>query len=282
VCDIALKMAINRGVRSALLLFAFCSTSCRNEDRILTVTCGPPPGERISVDMQVPSALGKSVGLVNTHQLVPGTILRSIAPREKLDSHGGTAPYRLRISGGDFLPLSAEPWWGKVVSARFGIELDDDVRNSTAPFAMELERQVIANTELVIAGARRSTLRDPLGLINADRDAVRLMQNAGVSVRFAVVSAVTYGGAVGLYDLNYSSAPSIAANTVEVKNVYLHVRFSCSTLDTLNTRVELLKTQLPILFFYMPLKFDRTSGIVKVDTVPLDPSTIDVAVPPLP
>ena len=50
------------------------------ENRTVKVTCGPTKDEAISVDFGNPNVAGISIGLLDTHQFPPGTILQLSPP----------------------------------------------------------------------------------------------------------------------------------------------------------------------------------------------------------
>jgi hypothetical protein len=272
------RESLKRGVWLTAILSTLCLNSCGDEDRIVTVTCGPPPGTNISVEMGGSGTRGATIGLLNTRQYVPGTILQ-LTPALKGDDHGsGRVAYILRTTERDFLPPRSEAWFGNVVSGGFDVEMDEDVKQALKPLNIDWKKQMAANTAVETMGAQRKTLRDPLQLINVDKSAVGLIQNGISTDRFVLVTAVSYGGSV---DLGYS-ATTLAVNTVEVLNFYLHLKYACSAIATINSRVQSPGTQVPILFFYVPVKYDYTSGMVKIDTGSTDLATFDLADAPAP
>ena len=151
--------------------------------------------------------------------------------------------------------------------------MDEDVKQALTPLNIDWKKRIADNTAVWTIGARRKTLSDPLGLINIDKKAVGLTQNGISTDRFVVVSAVSYGGSVAL---GYS-ASTIAGNTVEVLNFYLHLKYACSAIAAINSRVQSPGMEVPILFFYVPVKYDHTSRVVKIDTGPIDLTTFDLA-----
>jgi len=185
----------------------------------------------------------------------------------------GRVVYILQTSQSDYLPPRPETWWNNVTGARFDVEMDADVKQVLRPLNIDWNRRLVDNTAVYTVHTDRKTLRDPLLLIKFDRHAVGVIKNGVGTDRFVVVSAVSYGSSV---DLGYS-APSVAVNTVEVSNFYLHLKYECSAVMTINSRARLSQMRVPILFSYVPIKYDNASGTVAIDTNPVDLVTFALA-----
>lgn len=263
--DIGTQHSLNRGFQFVAILSSLVLISCREEDRILTVTCGPLPGTNISVDMGGSVAGRPTIGFLNTHQFSPGTILQLSPAATAEDTAGANVAYILRTTALDYFPPRPEVWLANIVSAHFETEADEDVKQALDSMSIDWGSRIAANTGVWIAGAQRNTLRDPLRLVNADPKAVGVIRSGTNTWRFAVVSAASHGGNVGL---TYS-APTLAVNTIEVANFYLHLKYACSTVSAINANTQSRK-EVSVLFFTVPVKYDPETRTVVPDTEPMD------------
>jgi len=246
----------------------------------MAVTCGPSPGNPIAVDMGGFGPNEATVALVNAPQLMPGAIVYVRDSATPKYSGTGTALYVLRTSEADFLPSQPEQAFGTVVSARFDVDLDNDVRKALRSLNIRWSNRIAANTTVMTGGMRRHVLRDPIGLLNNDKAAITIMRGVEDGGRFVVVSAVSYGALIAMESFNYTSSPAVALNTLEVPNFYLHLKYTCATLDTLNSRAKQVGTAVPMLFFYSPIRLDSDTGLVRGDSQPIDLSEFDLTAIP--
>ena len=110
---------------------------------------------------------------------------------------------------------------------------------------------------------------DPLSLINKEQGAIDLLKAAPNS-RFVVISAVSYGDGVKLeYTSKTASANSV--NVLKFGNFVLNVNFDCSDVASINSNAQLAgggKT--PLLFFYVPVAYNKDANKVEVDTRSID------------
>jgi hypothetical protein len=267
------ERACKRPAALAAVLSTFHLVSCTNEDRVVTVTCSPPPRDSISVDMGRVGMETRAVGFLNTRQFVAGTIIQ-LNPAATGDAHAiGSVVRVLQTSEGDFLPARSEGWLEDVVSASFRVRLDNDVNEALKPLHIDWEKTLVRDTALSSFGAKRRVLRDPLGLINADRIATALIREGGKTSRFVMVSAASYGNAIAI---GYS-APSLAGNTVDISNFYLHLKYECSAVTKINSIAHSLGKPVPILIFFVAVKFDSAKEAVVSETGDLDFTRVDLA-----
>ena len=255
---------IERLLGGAVMTISLGFAACAGEDRVVSVTCGPSPGPDIAAQMGNAQAEGARIGFLNTRQFTPGTILDLGSDEAGRAPDAARVAYVLRTTERDFMPPRAEAWFGNVVNGSFSVRLEDDVRRALRSANVDWSKALSKNTAILIA-ATRKTLRDPVRLINGDKDAVMSLRNEGGERRFVVVSAVSYGIGLDLAAVNFSSRPEIANNTLEVAELYLHLKFSCSSIDQINSKTSEAEVPVPILFFYVPVRIDRESGTVMAD-----------------
>jgi hypothetical protein len=257
----------------AAVLSALWLVSCGTEDRVIIVTCAPPPSDAISVDIGSAGKGDGTVGFVNIRQFEPGTILQLNPAATEHARGSGSVLYLLRASDRDFLPPRPEAWSGSVLSGSFRVWLDTDISEALKPLKINLETTVTRNTAVVMVGGQRKILHDPLGLINADRKLVALIEDREGSHRFVAVFAASYGKELSLA----YSGQSFAVNTLDVSRFYLHFKYACSSITKINSIAHLSRSQIPILFFVVGIKFDPLKRMVGIDTAPLDLATFDLA-----
>jgi hypothetical protein len=261
-----------KGAISLSLLVPLGLISCGNEDRMVTVDCGPPSAN-VAIEMGNLGTSGLSFGLLNTPHFVPGTVIQLTPPVSQKGRGSGMAVYVLETSDEDFLPPRPEAWFNKVVGAQFDVEMDEDVRFALQPLNVDWQKTIIASTEILIRNARRSSLREPLRLINSDAAAVETVRRGKGTSRFALVSEVSYGNRPFLY---YSMPPALAYNLIEVSRFYLHIKYACSALAELGSTSQSAAMSIPIVFIQIPVKYDPLSRMVTIDTNPIDFMSFDL------
>jgi hypothetical protein len=222
----------------------------------------------VSADFGSPNIAGISIGLLNTHQLPVGTILHLDPGPDPQTVGSGSAPYVLRTVDGDFAPVAPEATISKIVSADFSIEADADVQQVATSLSINLKTAITNNTSLVAMNVQRKTLRDPLGLINNDSRAVDSVKViAGAATRFVVVSAASAGDGV---ELRYTASTAVGgeANVLKLGKFKLNINYACSDVGRINAMAA--GGRAPILFFYVPVRYDSTTNKVVVDNQPID------------
>jgi hypothetical protein len=266
IADGGLDKMFEGKLRFWWMLMTACLVSCGDEDRILKVTCDPTSVEEISLDFGSPNITGMSAALLNAHQFAPGMIIRLMSAASANEVGGGNRPYVLHTFKEDFSPSKVQgAAVVKVVSAPFRIKFDADVEQTVRPLSIDLKSEVVRNTLLVATGVQRMDLQDPLGLINADRDAVALIRASPRRSRFVVVTGGVYADDAGLYYFG-----SFFPNTLRVANFYLHVDYACPAATTSHRGATLSDRGAPIVIVYAPVTYDATNEKVQVDTRPID------------
>ena len=242
--------------------------SCTEDDRLLTATCGPLPGRTILV--RRPETRASTIAVLDTLQWLPGTILElRLAGAGNRGS--ARAAHLLRVSKSDFLPPEQEGWFGDIMHAPFDFDMDDDVRRALRITKSDLLQQISDHTAVIVFHAQRVALRSPLEMINHDPVAVDIIRGSGAGRRFALVSGVSYGTALGLeYD-----AYEIATNTIGVEGFYLHLRYDCATVTSITSKAEQSEGQSPFMFVYTPIRAESSSGKIIADNEAIDLSDID-------
>jgi hypothetical protein len=258
-------------VRKLLSLMLVCAViglaACPPDTRTIKVTCGPTKNETISADFGSPNVAGISVGLLNTHQLPPGALFQLNPPQTGDVLGSGSIPKILKTTDADFAPLQPEATISKVVKADFSVEVDADVTKAAASLNIDLKTEITNNTDLTVTNAQRKTLMDPLALLNGDNGVADLMKTAPTS-RFVLVSAVSYGDGVSLSYANNSSSNN-SANILKVGKFTVDVKYDCSDVASINASAK-NGSKAALLFFYVPVVLNATTGKVEVDQRPID------------
>lgn len=248
---------------------------CEKQDRLVTVSCGPPPGRTVMVDVRGTGENGPSIGVLDVNQFEPGAIIQLSSSPVGLSFDGARNIYQLKTSNQDFLQPRPEPLFGNVIATRFDIALDDDVRHSLRASYAQLEARIMANTSLVM-NAQRKELRDPLMLINTDADASKILRNADKAARFLLIYAVSYGQFAQLMSLNYTSTPDVAINTLTSDDFYLHISFRCASTETIASQSQSTGSPVPILFYYLTIKYDPARNAVIGAKASNDPRAVSL------
>jgi hypothetical protein len=245
-------------------------TGCCKEDRLLTVRCEAPSGENIAVEMGHLDATEEGIGLLDTKNFAPGTILK-LTPGISQDTRGlVTAEYVLNTLNADFLPSRLEPWFHKLLNAHLVVDMDEDVRHALKPLNVDWQRKILDNTRVYTADAKRSSLKDPIRLINSDRLAVDAVRQGSDTSRFTLVSEVTYGIDGGLY---YPTPPAFANNIIDISRFYLHINYTCPALEPTASVQSTTKTV--SVFIQIPIKYDPSVDAVVIDASPIDLMSYD-------
>ena len=248
-------------------------TSCVDEDRMATVSCAPPPSDFISVSTGPWGTSKRSTGFVNTRHFEPGTIVELKLTAGGGGRGSGDAVYRLNTSDGDFLPLLQEDTNNDIAGANFFVQLDPDVARTAGPVIAQLKQDIVRRSGLVLENSKRRVLRDPVELTNSDGRAMTLIRDGDQSSRFIVVSAVSYGRNVLL---GYYWA-TLLVNFLHFQNFNLHLNYVCSPLAEMNSAAQASGKDVPILFFYVALKYDRATASIVIDPAPLDLASFEIA-----
>jgi hypothetical protein len=260
----------------ATALSALGVASCGGEDRIVTATCETRAGNSIALEFKGSRSEGTVIGLLNTQHFIPGTILELIPSESSRESGSGKLVYVLPTRESDFRSPQPENWDWSLVNVNFDVEMDGDVKQAVTGLNMNFQMLVSENTRIQPTEAWRKVLKDPLRVINRDGRAITLIRRGEDKGRFVVVSAVSYGSGV---TLNYA-ASTIAANTVEVSDFYLHVKYECGPVDAVNARARRIETDVPIFYFYLPVKYNEAIGAVDLDVKPNNPAMFNIVAEP--
>jgi hypothetical protein len=259
-------------LRSFLTVAAvWCLLSCTEDDRLLTATCGQSLGRAILVKLTRTKTQIATVGVLDTPQWLPGTILE-LQPAGAGSQGGARVVYRLRASEADFMAPEQEDWVSEIIHPSFDFDMDDDVRRALRFSKSAVLRQIDDQTVVVAIHAKRRTLKDPLEMINHDPMATEIVRKSGMRHRFVVISAASYGTAVAL---EYSGYP-IAKNTIRVEGYYLHLQYDCAAMVPINSKARSSGGEIPIMFVYLPIRVEAERGHVVADTAALDLSDLDL------
>lgn len=244
------------------LAFASSLGACTNENRMVTVECGAPPGANLAASFQESFAGPPTWGLITANPLPPGSLLELSPLTNEQRSGHLISTYLMKVSEGDFLPPRQDSTFWALVDAEFKLKffptfIQGEALNNTA-----LVDRIVINTTAVVSGSKRVMLRDPLAVLNSDQHAREFTLNAEAQSRFVMVTGLLYGDRIDLIGLNYSEHPEIAVNTLELRNAYLHYMFSCSSVDAVNSRAQLAGKSIPVAFIYRPVRYSETGNFV--------------------
>lgn len=259
--QLAMKLAVRRTLYllSGLLL-TLLLPSCDSQDRVLTIACDSseqhPLGVRAIHDAE---ALAFTPGSLNTHNLLPGTILQLAEHLGTEETQSSIAVYSLPTSDRDYVGPADAAWYMQLTNLRFHMTMDKDVAESfgLGSDIPKLTQKIGQSTELVAVAAQKKELRYPLQLINADPGAVQIIRN--VSHRYAVVSGVIYGSGIGLTYI----APGPGVHIVASSGFYLHIKYSCGPVDAINAQRDTLGPDFPVLYLYTPIRYVPERGTVE-------------------
>jgi len=256
------KVLMGLAVCTSLLA---CQFACLKE-RTIKVTCGPTDAEAVSADFGSPNVAGISIGLLNSHQFAPGMILELVPPATGEKFGHGSVPYVVQVSDADFAPVQPEATINKVVSANFEVDADVDVKKAAEIANIDLKNKITNDTTLTVTNAQRKTLRNPIGLLNADPNAVARINHP--DNRYVFISAVSYGDSVSLtYKANASSTSDV--NVIKFADFKLDITWACSDVASINDAAQKAGSgKAAILFFYVPVTF--RDGKVDTDSRSLD------------
>jgi hypothetical protein len=193
-------------------------------------------------------------------------ILELVPPASGEKFGHGSAPYVVQVSDTDFAPVQPEATISKVVSADFEVDTDVDVKKAAEIANIDLKNKITNNTSLTVTNAQRKTLRDPIGLLNADsKAAVRINHPDN---RYVFISAVSYGDSVALtYKANASSTSDV--NVIKFADFKLDITWDCSDVATINSAAQKAGSgKAAILFFYVPVTI--RDGKVDTDSRSID------------
>ena len=255
-----------QGTAFAGILFSLWLASCGRPDPTAVVTCAPPPDDMISVHLGLWDSEAPTIGIVNTWQFQPGTLLE-LHPADPGQTRGrGSAVHVLRTTVEDFLPSQPEDWSEDIASASLRVQLDPNAAQTLGSLRQGFARQIATSSYVINWNATRKTLRDPVGLVNADDLAIDFLRKADRGTRFSIVSAVSYDTSVALYH----SWAGVPVNVVQVHQSQLHFEFVCSSLARINEVASLARKPVPILFVNTAVKYDLMHAKAIVDPLPLD------------
>jgi hypothetical protein len=233
-------------------------------------------GNSVAAEFKGSRSEGSVIGLLDTQHFKPGTILELIPTESARESGSGRLVYVLPTPESDFRSPQPENWSWNLANVNFDVEMDDDVKQAVTGLNMNLEKLISENTEIQPTEAWRKVLKDPLRVINRDGGAIALIRRGEDKRRFVVVNAVSYGSGV---TLGYA-ASTIAANAVEVSDFYLHVKYECGPVEAVNARARRVETDVPIFYFYLPVKYNEAIGAVDLDVKPIDVATFNIGAEP--
>jgi hypothetical protein len=187
-------------------------------------------------------------------------ILELVPPASGEKFGHGSIPYVVQASDSDFAPVQPEATISKVVSANFEIDADVDVKKAAEIAKIDLKNKITNDTTLTVSNAQRKTLRDPIGILNADSKAVARISHP--ENRYVVISAVSYGDSVGLsYKANAASTTDV--NVIKFADFKLNITWDCSDVANINSTAQKAGSgKAAVLFFYVPVTIREG----KVDT----------------
>lgn len=244
--------------------------SCTNTNRTVTVECGALPGVSVSVSQDDFFEGPTTWGLMTSHPPPAGSILELRPQTLRRPAGQVVSTYTLNVSARDFLPPRQDSSFWSVADAAFDLKFAPDVSQDQVTKAASLISRIVQNTTAVVGEPQRVMLRDPLAVLNADRNAQEIIRMGGAQTRFLMVIGLLYGSRIDLIGLNYSKHPEVAVNTLEIGDVYLHYKFSCSSIDAINLQAQSSGKPIPVAFIYRRVKRSEAGNIAWSDTASPD------------
>jgi hypothetical protein len=172
--------------------------------------------------------------------------------------------YQLAVQGADFQAPQSDDWKVNVKNASFGLEFSEgSALKHTRLSDVDLPWKVATNSGIVTWDTERRVLRDPLRLLNSDHGATDLMKQAQTGTRFIFLFGGSYASSAALMYF-WGGIPS---NVSRVDDQYLHVRYTCHKLDELDRVAKASAHGIPVIVYYVSVRFDSAS-----EKVILDPS----------
>ena len=252
------------------LSLAITLVACTHRNRIVTVECGVPPGIALGASVEDSFEGPRTLGLMNSHPFSPGVLLELSPAAEGRSAARLIASYTVKVSTSDLLPPRQDSSFWNLSSAELSLKFEVDHIENGVEERNSLADRIARNTTAVVDGSERVMLRDPLALLNADERAQQFVRAGGAQSRFVMVTGLLYGDRIDLVGLNYSNRPEIAVNTVTLRDVYLHYKFSCSTIDSINAKAQLVGKAVPVASIYRSVRFLEAGKITWYDRSPPD------------
>ena len=251
------------------LLSILCLVSCDEDDRLLSVDCDPGSVEAISVSFDVPSLNSSLPAHPNIQGFSPGDLLQLTSETGAASIGRKGLVYTLKVPSSATQTSDLVPLFTNVVIGQFNVDSDVDLRKLVG-----VESTIVENTHVYYENARHSYLSNPLSAVNSDNVAVDILRRAPANSRFVVVSSVWSGSRVLSYFVDPKSF--LAINMLNVSGNYIHVRYIC---PALKFSLDRLNVPHPLLFTYVPIKYDATTSTVISDPRPLDEGKLTVSSP---
>lgn len=240
--------------------------ACSNKNVTATVECGAAPGDKFAISQEDSFKGPPTRGLISSRLLPPGALLE-IEPATTGSPYGRlVSTYTGLSSPAERLTPRQDSAFWTIVDAPFYLGVSSGFAPHNDFQVVPLIGRIVKNTTAVISGARRASLRDPLAMVNSDDRAKEFILSGPSYNSFIMVIGLLYGDQVDLVGLNYSDQPEIAVNTLEVGDVYLHYKFDCSILNTINVRAPSSRSS-PIGFLYRHVRISDAGKIVWSDAI---------------
>lgn len=245
--------------KSCLLLGLFMLlVSCSQDDRIATVTCDGATGSPIPVptDLSSNGQRASSIGYLNSWELSLGSIVR-IAPGST--QSGAITEWRTLAPSKHNPPLSSTALRYSTIGigAGFQVHLDEDIRAVGRRAGLDLDTEILQHTIFYLYDPTIRSLPDIENSVNEDPsivDGIRMAAGA----YFAVVSRTIDGSNLGLFN-TYEEIP---VNTLEIGNSYVHVSYSCRTVERLGRQARRAEGVLPLIIYLTPIRYDELTSRV--------------------
>jgi hypothetical protein len=243
--------------------------SCADDDRTLTVGCEQMPNGDIVVPLSALSGEDSSrarTGFLNTSSLVPGTLIELTRKDSEKPGYRPSVPHLLHVTDTDYLPPKLYGWLvGEVTEGPFRSSPDIDLNQKAKSAGVDIDREISHHTVFITMGMakdiRRFDLKDPIGLINSDGDALATIRE-NPQKRFLVISGAAYGKRLFFM---YSGQ-----KLRDLSSVHLHLNYRCPSIRTLNSPENPLTNDMALIFFYVPLSYDALNKRVQRDNRPID------------
>lgn len=240
------------GRDAAAVALLLVTASCREGDQVRLATCDT--GQMAQLTFIVPPPGHGQQVLLNGQQLTLGTVLQLDSTPNAAVSVTGRAVHVLASMPDSLESDRIESLAATLPGSTFTFQAPKGVAAPARP-----ERVLIYFEEL-----RRTSLREPIASLNRDEQAIQLLREGAPHSRFAIVSAVWFGGTIDVWN---SVAPFVGVNAAKQGSSYVHTTFVCPPLtETDRNDVSSLGSERPVLFAYTRVRYEpRIKTIVEGD-----------------
>jgi hypothetical protein len=150
------------------------------------------------------------------------------------------------------------------VSDGLQVHLEKDIRTVARRAGVDLESTILKHTVLYVEDPVFRSFRNLADSVNRDSGIVQSIRTA-TDARFVIVSETIDGDGLDLFN-TYGST---AVNTFEIGGSYVHVSYSCPTVEGLEHRSARADGVIPIVIYMTPVRYDAPTAKITLDPRPI-------------